>query len=133
MFSVSGSTAYRSSSILNPDFEASGPPVSSLPLSPKGPSPPSQIFTGREDILMNMRGALCDPHSDSRVVYILYGLGGAGKTEIAAKFAKNEKSQCVILLSALVQRSSLTPRSAFDQHISSMLPTRQPLYPHLGA
>ncbi|KAJ7357943.1 hypothetical protein DFH08DRAFT_801816 [Mycena albidolilacea] len=50
-----------------------------------GCPPPSQIFQGRQDILARMK----DPFSKDigkRHVYVLHGLGGSGKTQIALKF-----------------------------------------------
>jgi Cdc6-like AAA superfamily ATPase len=47
--------------------------------------PPSQIFQGRQDILEKMAKYFsADP--GQRHTYVLYGLGGSGKTQIALKF-----------------------------------------------
>jgi Cdc6-like AAA superfamily ATPase len=47
--------------------------------------PPSQIFQGRQDILEKMAKYFsADP--GQRHIYVLYGLGGSGKTQIALKF-----------------------------------------------
>ncbi|KAJ7728980.1 hypothetical protein B0H14DRAFT_3621656 [Mycena olivaceomarginata] len=47
--------------------------------------PPSQIFQGRQDILEKMAKYFStDP--GQRHTYVLYGLGGSGKTQIALKF-----------------------------------------------
>ncbi|KAJ7018253.1 hypothetical protein C8F04DRAFT_1243323 [Mycena alexandri] len=47
--------------------------------------PPSQIFQGRQTILAKMH-QLFTPDSGKQLIYVLHGLGGAGKTQIALKF-----------------------------------------------
>ncbi|KAF8185773.1 P-loop containing nucleoside triphosphate hydrolase protein [Mycena galopus ATCC 62051] len=47
--------------------------------------PPSQIFQGRQDILEKM-DAYFSRDSRQRCTYVLHGLGGSGKTQIALKF-----------------------------------------------
>ncbi|KAF7345907.1 FabD/lysophospholipase-like protein [Mycena venus] len=47
--------------------------------------PPSQIFQGRQDILEKMEEYFSRAHGQ-RHIYVLYGLGGSGKTQIALKF-----------------------------------------------
>ncbi|KAF7345915.1 FabD/lysophospholipase-like protein [Mycena venus] len=47
--------------------------------------PPSQIFQGRQDILEKMVEYF-SKHPGQRHIYILHGLGGSGKTQIALKF-----------------------------------------------
>ncbi|KAJ7862029.1 hypothetical protein B0H14DRAFT_517745 [Mycena olivaceomarginata] len=47
--------------------------------------PPSQIFQGRQDILERMDECFSND-TWGRHVYVLYGLGGSGKTQIALKF-----------------------------------------------
>ena len=49
--------------------------------------PPVGAFTGRGDILAQMREFFFD-HSWKRHVFVLHGLGGAGKTQIALKFVE---------------------------------------------
>jgi Holliday junction resolvasome RuvABC ATP-dependent DNA helicase subunit len=51
---------------------------------------PSPIFTGRETILhrLDVFFAARPSHSSPRREYLLYGLGGAGKSQIALKFAQ---------------------------------------------
>ncbi|KAJ7812563.1 acyl transferase/acyl hydrolase/lysophospholipase [Mycena olivaceomarginata] len=46
---------------------------------------PSQIFQGRQDILTRMKDYF-SKDIGKRHVYVLYGLGGSGKTQIALKF-----------------------------------------------
>ncbi|KAF7340683.1 FabD/lysophospholipase-like protein [Mycena sanguinolenta] len=47
--------------------------------------PPSQIFYGRQTILESMHQFFVQ-HTGKQKRYVLYGLGGAGKTQIALKF-----------------------------------------------
>lgn len=47
--------------------------------------PPSLSFVGRGDILQQMETCFFDG-SGKRRVFVLYGLGGAGKTQIALTF-----------------------------------------------
>ncbi|KAJ7711366.1 hypothetical protein B0H16DRAFT_1817022 [Mycena metata] len=47
--------------------------------------PPSRIFQGRQAILDKMH-QFFDTDSGEQHIYVLYGLGGAGKTQIALKF-----------------------------------------------
>ncbi|KAJ7721639.1 P-loop containing nucleoside triphosphate hydrolase protein [Mycena metata] len=53
--------------------------------------PPSKIFCGRREILNKMHHFF----SDARIqhTYVLHGLGGAGKTQIALKFIKESSSR----------------------------------------
>ncbi|KAF8603745.1 TPR-like protein, partial [Ceratobasidium sp. AG-I] len=48
--------------------------------------PPSHTFTGRGDILERMRSYFFDPPPTERRLFVLCGLGGAGKTQLALKF-----------------------------------------------
>ncbi|KAJ7315301.1 hypothetical protein DFH08DRAFT_942861 [Mycena albidolilacea] len=54
--------------------------------------PPSRIFQGRRDILGKMHSFFT---SDVRIqhIYVLYGLGGAGKTQITLKFINESSSR----------------------------------------
>ncbi|KAF8600373.1 FabD/lysophospholipase-like protein [Ceratobasidium sp. AG-I] len=54
--------------------------------------PPSQTFTGREDILERMRGYFFDESTTGRRLFVLCGLGGAGKTQLALKFVDMHKN-----------------------------------------
>jgi hypothetical protein len=49
---------------------------------------PTSVFTGREDILKQLDGyfSLEGPDKEKQHIFVLYGLGGAGKTQIALKF-----------------------------------------------
>ena len=62
-------------------------------------SQPTSVFTGREDILKQLDGyfSLEGPAKEKRHTFVLYGLGGAGKTQIAFKFVQmcgNRYSVC---------------------------------------
>ena len=52
--------------------------------------PPSNIFTGREDVLVRMEHYFSPSTTSAQCkqqhIYVLYGMGGAGKTQIALKF-----------------------------------------------
>ena len=56
------------------------------------------MFTGRKDILKRLTQSL-DPSISSvalkkQRIFVLYGLGGAGKTQIMAKFVSEFVDQC---------------------------------------
>jgi hypothetical protein len=53
--------------------------------------PPSKMFQGRHDILCQMR-RFFTTNKGKQHIYVLYGLGGAGKTQIAYKFIKDSSS-----------------------------------------
>ncbi|KAJ7761737.1 P-loop containing nucleoside triphosphate hydrolase protein [Mycena metata] len=53
--------------------------------------PPSRIFCGRGDILNTMHQIFSG--TGIQHIYVLYGLGGAGKTQIALKFIKESSSR----------------------------------------
>ncbi|KAJ7713122.1 hypothetical protein B0H16DRAFT_1702608 [Mycena metata] len=52
--------------------------------------PPSRIFQGRQAILDKMH-QFFDTESGNQHIYVLYGLGGAGKTQIALKFIEESR------------------------------------------
>jgi signal recognition particle GTPase len=55
-------------------------------------------FVGREDVLEAMRrNHLSQPSSNSQdpAITVLFGLGGAGKTQTALKFALEFEEKCV--------------------------------------
>lgn len=53
----------------------------------------SSVFTGRKNILQNLHDAFVPRHEQvsERVQkrYVIYGLGGSGKTQICLKFAQD--------------------------------------------
>ncbi|KAF8595697.1 FabD lysophospholipase-like protein, partial [Ceratobasidium sp. AG-I] len=53
--------------------------------------PPSRVFTGRQDILGQMDSYFSKPASLERRLFVLHGLGGAGKTQLALKFIQLHK------------------------------------------
>lgn len=69
-----------------------------VPLKPKYPSigrcpPPSQTFTGRNDILDHMREYFFSTARTDRRLFVLCGLGGAGKTQLALKFIHTHRDK----------------------------------------
>ena len=52
---------------------------------------PTKIFQGREDILQQMQDYFGKIESEQKV-FLLYGLGGIGKTQIALKFIEDNKT-----------------------------------------
>ena len=54
--------------------------------------PASRMFHGRQDILGNMQHFFSQDLGKQRV-YVLYGLGGVGKTQTALKFIEQSHSQ----------------------------------------
>ena len=53
----------------------------------KGCPSPTPVFTGRHDILSKMH-AYFSTNVGKRHVFVLYGLGGSGKSQIAFKFVE---------------------------------------------
>lgn len=58
---------------------------------------PSSLFTGRNDFLNALEEFFVDqgPGKHLRREYLLYGMGGAGKTQITLKFAQNHRQRQV--------------------------------------
>ncbi|KAJ6532141.1 hypothetical protein DFH09DRAFT_1284726 [Mycena vulgaris] len=54
--------------------------------------PPSRIFHGRQNILYKIH-QFFKPDLEEQHIYLLYGLGGAGKTQIALKFIEESASR----------------------------------------
>ena len=57
---------------------------------------PNPLFTGREDELGRLKQALCPSDSMSEQtarpkIYVIQGMGGAGKSEVAVKFAHGNR------------------------------------------
>jgi Holliday junction resolvasome RuvABC ATP-dependent DNA helicase subunit len=57
----------------------------------------SSLFTGRQDFLNALEEFFTDqgPRQHLRREYLLFGMGGAGKTQIALKFAESHQQQQV--------------------------------------
>lgn len=54
------------------------------------------LFTGREEELEKLKQALCpslsiSAHIAAPKVYVIHGMGGAGKSEVALKFAHDSR------------------------------------------
>ena len=60
---------------------------------------PSPLFTGRDDILERMDRCFSDEPSsvvmDVQRIFVLFGLGGAGKTQIAWRFVQKYRNRYV--------------------------------------
>lgn len=57
---------------------------------------PNPKFTGREEELRKLEKALCFPLSTTvhyivPRIYVVHGMGGAGKSEVAVKFAHEKR------------------------------------------
>jgi len=57
----------------------------------------SSLFTGREDFLNTLEAFFTDqgPGEHLRREYLLYGIGGAGKTQIALRFTEKHSQRLV--------------------------------------
>ena len=63
------------------------------------PRNPSSAFTQRDDVYTQLREA-CLPSDDPALQprqrrFVLYGLGGSGKTQLCLKFAEEYREKCV--------------------------------------
>ena len=69
---------------------ASGPTTESPVTAARHQIQSSSIFTGREDVLDSLQAFFTDrgPNKYARREYLLHGMGGAGKTQIAVKHAE---------------------------------------------
>ena len=65
------------------------------------PPPPADIFTGREDYLKLMKDSFKKPKTSVEMaiqrIFVLYGIGGIGKTQLALKFLDENRERCVIV------------------------------------
>ncbi|QRW02784.1 nephrocystin-3 protein [Ceratobasidium sp. AG-Ba] len=76
-----------------PTSQLNGTLAASENLQPLKESPsPSPVFTGRVDALAQMCNSIFDG-SGARRVFVLHGLGGSGKTQIALKFVDMYKER----------------------------------------
>jgi hypothetical protein len=72
--------------------------VSSIPLNKHLylPQSVSNMFTGRESLLEDLKNAFDDPaNKNERKCFVLYGLGGSGKSQFCCKFAQKYKQRYV--------------------------------------
>ena len=76
------------------------------------PPLPTEIFLGRENDLKHMESCFEFPNTSVELrrqrKFVLYGVGGIGKTQIALKFIAQNKERCVIFGSKLCSKYSET-------------------------
>ena len=64
------------------------------------PPPPADFFTGREDYLTSMENNFEIPKTSVEMGvqrrFVLYGIGGIGKTQVALKFVDKNRERLVI-------------------------------------
>lgn len=63
--------------------------------------PVHPFFTGRAEKLKALQQSLCSSHSTTPQtvwprVYVIHGMGGAGKSEVALKFAHDNRAEYAI-------------------------------------
>jgi len=56
------------------------------------------LFTGRKEALENLQRSLCPSQSlitqtGTSKIFVIHGMGGAGKSEVALKFAYDNRSE----------------------------------------
>ncbi|KAJ7452545.1 hypothetical protein FB451DRAFT_1145201 [Mycena latifolia] len=73
------------------ELSASDPPAIQITQSSTKCPPPSRIFHGRQTILDNLHKFFQQDLSQQHI-FLLHGLGGAGKTQIALKFIQESSS-----------------------------------------
>ena len=65
------------------------------------PPGPSCLFTGRREILSQLSEYFGDATASiplaTQRIFVLFGMGGAGKTQIALKFVNEYRSRCVYI------------------------------------
>ena len=88
----------------------------------------SSLFTGRDDLLNALEDFFTDqgPGQHLRREYLLFGMGGAGKTQIALKFAESYQQKQVHMDSSYVRitdqsRTGTTTFSGLMQAIEILL------------
>lgn len=59
---------------------------------------PNPLFTGREEELSKLKQALCPSFSNTASstvpkIYVIHGMGGAGKSEVALKFGHENRPE----------------------------------------
>lgn len=55
--------------------------------------PPSHVFTGRTDILSTMTDHFYSDSTNNQLMFVLYGMGGSGKSEIMRRFVADSQAQ----------------------------------------
>ncbi|KAJ7765908.1 hypothetical protein DFH07DRAFT_916200 [Mycena maculata] len=86
----------KESVALRPDHVADGP-VPGVFQSINNCPPPSRIFHGRQNILDKMHEYF-DEDLGKQHIFMLHGLGGAGKTQIALKFIHDSSLFCDVFM-----------------------------------
>jgi hypothetical protein len=65
------------------------------------PEETSPTFVGREDLLITLRNAFfpdnCPTTRHGRKSFVIFGMGGSGKTELCSQFATDNKHELVLL------------------------------------
>lgn len=63
------------------------------------PCPVTGDFLGQEDVLSALQKAFKPEdsfsHAEEQKRFVIYGIGGSGKTQVAAKYAEDNEKQCV--------------------------------------
>ena len=76
------------------------------------PPLPTEIFSGRENDLKHMESCFEFPSTSIELKrqrkFVLYGVGGIGKTQLALKFIAQNKERCVMFVSELCSKYSET-------------------------
>lgn len=54
---------------------------------------PSPVFTGRADILYKMKEHFSSDSTNGQFIFVLYGMGGSGKSEIMRRFVADSQAQ----------------------------------------
>ncbi|KAJ7857869.1 hypothetical protein B0H13DRAFT_1902114 [Mycena leptocephala] len=76
--------------------------------------PPSRIFQGRRDILHKMHHFFTS-NMGIQKIYLLHGLGGAGKTQIALKFINESSSRTIATIDAGLKNIAIMKESGNSQ------------------
>jgi len=57
------------------------------------PRPVNPCFTGRNEILARLRKQLCEIQTEGQKRFVIYGMGGSGKSEVCLKFADENRER----------------------------------------
>jgi hypothetical protein len=74
-------------------------------------------FTGREDILSELDRYFASSNVEMQQVFVLYGLGGGGKTQIALRFIEKFYHWCGVFLVDVATLELIVYFSQFFKHI----------------